>query len=431
MIKNFCVFLCILMTCCGSLWSTTIECKFNFIYVHRVGSSVYRCLVQNDPNITTKESAQITSVVGIHNNSKVNDDVIAFDVEEKTINFFPQGLEVFFKNLKAIHIYRSGLKEIHKNDLKPFPKLVNFYVTRNVIEVIEEGLFDYNLELEVIGIHESKIIHIDPNVLDHLDKLNTCAFYETPCVKQNVQDSKERVKKFIQIVKKNCANIEFLNLNTQFKKLENDSKTLSLDLFGAKLSNFEEALKKSKFSNHSSFLERIETFKMSKSVQKPKSETNLTLLTSSVPSIDENETNISQNCSNCCQMDLVLKTISNLTNLYNNLKIPQNEIEKSLKNLKGSIEKLELLTSKNGSSDETYSIFDEKFDNIEETLSNSLSKNTRKLEEVQKEIEISRYRTLVSIDAKIKLIEQRVIDKVEKIMNEKLGKIMKALNIES
>ena len=112
-----------------------------------VVGNIYYCFVDNNPNILTQESAQIREIRGSHGSSKTNDDVLGFYAVSKTIQYFPQGLEKFFKNLKVIFIGSCQLKEIHQADLKPFANLVIFYLNGNPIEVIEEGFFDFNPNL--------------------------------------------------------------------------------------------------------------------------------------------------------------------------------------------------------------------------------------------------------------------------------------------
>jgi len=141
------------------------------------------------------------------------------------------------------------LKEIHQSDLKVFPNLVYFDLTFNEIEVIEAGLFDFNPNLEYIIFYESKIIHIDPNVFDHLNKLKYFWFRPVPCVHENIYNSREEVLEVLKVVKSNCSNSEFLSLENQIKNLEIESKTLNSEAFNTKLETFEKSFKNSKFLN--------------------------------------------------------------------------------------------------------------------------------------------------------------------------------------
>jgi len=232
----------------GSSTSTNIECSYNVGGRYVVLGNIYHCWVDNDLNITTEESAQISGVNGTHKNLRSNDDVLGFHASSTIMQLFPRGLEKFFKNLKMINIQDSQLKEIHQSDLKVFPNLVYFALGKNEIEVIEEGLFDFNPNLEFVGFEESKIIHIDPNVFDHLTKLSNFWFYSVPCVDQDIYDSSGDIQEIIQVVKSNCSNSEFLSLDNQIKNLEIESKTLNSEVFGAKLESFEKSFNNSKFS---------------------------------------------------------------------------------------------------------------------------------------------------------------------------------------
>jgi len=208
---------------------------------------IYRCSVNNNLRILTKESAEINSISGTHEDSKSNDDVLGFLAYNKTIQSFPKGLDKFFKNLQLIYIQSCQLKEIHQIDLKFFPNLTYFYLAGNQIEVIEEGLFDFNPNLEVVGFYESKIIHIDPNVFNHLTKLSNFWFSYVRCVNKYIVDSKEKVQKALKIVKSKCSSSEFLSLVKKMKDLEINSKILNSEDFNKQLLTFEKRLNSSKF----------------------------------------------------------------------------------------------------------------------------------------------------------------------------------------
>jgi len=172
--------------------------------------------------------------------------VEGFIAIDKTMQFFPKGLDKFFKNIKRIYIHSCQLKEIHQSDLKGFPNLVYFELKYNEIEVIEAGLFDFNPNLESIRFYlESKIIHIDPNVFDHLNKLSNLWFSSAPCFGEHI----DVIKEIINRVKSNCSNAEFLSLDSQIKNLKIESKTLNSEDFHTKLETFEKTFNNSKFSN--------------------------------------------------------------------------------------------------------------------------------------------------------------------------------------
>jgi hypothetical protein len=197
---------CLISAFGGSSTSSVIKCRFNDD-IFNLLRTIYRCEVDNDLEITTGDSAVISSVSGTHEDSKSNDDVEGFYAVRKTIQVFPKGLDKVFKNLKVIRMDDCELKEIHQSDLKVFPELIYFFAVDNQIEVIEKGLFDFNPKLEVVGFaYEKRITSIDPNVFDNLNSLIYLFLAKIPCVDQTASDSRKQVQEVIKIVKSNCSN---------------------------------------------------------------------------------------------------------------------------------------------------------------------------------------------------------------------------------
>ncbi|XP_070508932.1 putative leucine-rich repeat-containing protein DDB_G0290503 [Chironomus tepperi] len=227
--------------------STNIECEYkNFFF--EILKRVYCCSIIKDPIITTQEEATVTSISG-YNIEESDADVDGFIVQFKTINYFPRGLETYFNNLIAIVIYKCNLMEVHQEDLKPFSNLVELRIQTNSIEVLEEGLFDFNPDLEFIALDSNKIVHIEPNIFDHLTKLSSLYLQSNSCITKYAQNSTSDVKDFIKSVKVQCINSEFSSFKEQLESLDNDSKTLNFEKFTEKLLNFEKTFKSSKFSN--------------------------------------------------------------------------------------------------------------------------------------------------------------------------------------
>ncbi|CAG9810344.1 unnamed protein product [Chironomus riparius] len=248
------VVLCLILAFIGPSTSTDIECDYGFVDTYSIAGQIYDCIVDNNPNILTEESAIISKVSGLHNDSNSNDDVLGIRAFSKTIQVFPKGLEMIFKNLKVIYIENSELKEIHQSDLKVFPDLIYFYLKGNEIEVIEQGLFDFNPNLELAGFDERNIVHIDPNVFDNLSRLRYFYLSEVPCVNwKTIYDSKVQVQAAIMAVKLRCSNSEFLTLGQEIENLEIESKTLNSEEFRGKLESFEKRFGSSGLSSLRSF----------------------------------------------------------------------------------------------------------------------------------------------------------------------------------
>ncbi|CAG9810327.1 unnamed protein product [Chironomus riparius] len=221
----------------GTTASTDISCKFSISNDISIVGHLYQCSVDDDPMITTHESAKLTSVNGNHTDLKSNDNVTGFYAINKNIQHFPQNLDTFFPNLKLISIWACGLTEVHQNDLKNLTNLIYFDLISNGIEVIEEGLFEYNPKLEAVGLIDSSIVHIDHKVFDGLSHLKYLWLGGIPCLDINVNNSSEMVKEAIKVLKYNCTNSEVLVLEEEIEELKSEVKNLNLKDFGGKIKN--------------------------------------------------------------------------------------------------------------------------------------------------------------------------------------------------
>ena len=180
-----------------------LECSYEYDNWDAVGI-IYYCDVRNELNIISSESAVITGASENHDDSKNNADVYGFYAYEQKTEVFPRGLEKIFKNIKFINIQYGRIKEIHQSDLKPFPQLKYLSFWQNDIETIEEGLFDFNPKLAVIGLDGNKISKIHPNVFDHLSNLYSLWLRQNQCIDNYAQDNSTAVKEVIKHVKLQC-----------------------------------------------------------------------------------------------------------------------------------------------------------------------------------------------------------------------------------
>jgi hypothetical protein len=191
---------------------------------------------------------------------KSNNDEIYFQARDKLIEYFPRGLEKFFTKLTGIAIWGSQLKEIHQDDLKSYTKLKYFSLTKNNIEVIGDGLFDYQPDIEVIIFERSKIVHISPTVFDNLPKLTTLYLIGNKCTSKDFFNNRTGVLEVIKSVKSTCISPDFTKLDEKLTNLELNSKYLipgNFTAFKKNVQNFEADLENSKFSNSQPLKERI------------------------------------------------------------------------------------------------------------------------------------------------------------------------------
>ena len=118
--------------------------------------------------------------------------------------------------------------------MKPFPKLIYLSLHQNNIEIIEDGLFDFNPNLEVITLSNNRISHIDQFVFDNLVKLAYLGFDANPCINMEARASQAMVRDIVKITKSKCINSNISrsrqdtnaigrSRNLEFTELDNDS----------------------------------------------------------------------------------------------------------------------------------------------------------------------------------------------------------------
>ncbi|XP_070504924.1 uncharacterized protein [Chironomus tepperi] len=397
---------------------TTIECSYKNNGDYHVIKNIYFCSVSNNPLIYTEESAQINSVNGEHMTSKSYDDVIGFHARQKIINFFPRGLQTYFRNIKVIHINSCGLKEIRQSDLKAFTKLIYLFLESNSIEVIEEGLFDNNPNLEAVGLRESSIIHIDPKVFDTLSNLSSLWLSLTFCAKKDVRDSKDKVKELITLVKNNCTSSDFRVQSEQLEVLENDLITSNFEDSKKKIENFELSFNNSKFLRFRPLKDKLVSLKN----LKPVSQNNT--IVELAPKVDLEP----EICSNDQNFESVYKNLSTaMKHEFDNIKTSLSDLK--ISKYDDSEDKFTQFGDKFASIDRKLTKlsekFDEKFgkiDNFEKTLTLFEIRSAAKYDKIDKELVKIRGK-IGTISEDVKGIEERLAKKFEEILEQKLGKV--------
>jgi len=207
-----------------------LNCKFQSTGDWWIAKDVYHCKINTNFNIKISEESVINSIKGNHLANNTNSNVKAFVVETYTVHYFPTGMENFFKNLELIDIRHCHLREVHQADIKLYPKLRGIVLYNNDIEVLENGLFDYNLNLEMVWISQNKLIHIGLNVFDYLYKLTYLSFESNLCISMSAKNSSTKVKEIIEESKEKCQSQTVTSLIDRNEKLRdklNDFKSIS------------------------------------------------------------------------------------------------------------------------------------------------------------------------------------------------------------
>ncbi|XP_070501454.1 uncharacterized protein [Chironomus tepperi] len=409
MFKIIILILCMTLTLAGSSQSASIYCQFvsgSWSYL----GTIYYCDVQNLVTITSLDAAQIDSVIGTHLAGYNNDNVEAFYVRSKgQIHFFPRGLNKIFKNLKGIQIYNTGLEEIHQSDLKHFPNLKHLNLYANNLEILEKDLFEFNPDLEYIYLSSNKISHIDSNVFDKLTKLKTLTLRSNPCIDMDASNNSTAVQNVIKTAKNQCTNSEYSNLEQKVKDLEAESSALSSEQLKEKLEKLENEVKNSKFPNFfQSKLQGIRAGQAKKAQEEATTATTKTepTTTTTTPATTT-ESSKFETCSALeSKVDKMTENLIDLMTLATNGTDTQQcaALKDDLRNRNEDM--------------------DTKLEILDENVQNTKTAMLREIQNIKNAATIDHAGLLSSLKFRT--------DKIEKAMKEqdqKLSKIMKALNI--
>lgn len=203
-----------------------LECEFppqNFLYGCKVKSL----------EITSRHNRSITEVRGQHLGGKSHNGVQKLKASGKLINYFPQNLTSFFKNLKFIEIYNADLREVARDDLQQFGEnLREVSLSNNKIEVIEADLFEATPNIEKINLANNKIGFIEVGAFGNLTKLREFSVANNPCTggSDYAWSSRDNVVALVERVEESCKDSNYtfrdevegrkyaernLNLNTE------------------------------------------------------------------------------------------------------------------------------------------------------------------------------------------------------------------------
>jgi len=243
-----------------SFEAVDLECNFNIGPDYGAVGPIYRCEVKTNLNIKSPEDAIINAISGTHMSGKTNDDVLTFDAMSKIIDYFPKGLEKWFKNLKAIRMLNGRLKQISQSDLKPFPNLVYLEIQNTDIQILEDDLFTNHPNIQVVWLLSNKIFHVGKNVFNNMNDITWLGFESNPCISINALNNSTAAKLIIDSLKTKCFDVNFANFSQNIANIENESKTLTFDNFqvwSRKVKGLEKEFQTSKFAYLTSIKERF------------------------------------------------------------------------------------------------------------------------------------------------------------------------------
>jgi hypothetical protein len=147
---------------------------------------------------------KLTEVSQNHLKSFKNIDVKLVNIDNQLYDKVPQNMDDFFPNLHGFFMQDCKLENITKTDLKPFAKLKYLSLYGNLLEVIENDLFEHTPDLVFINFTWNRLKHVGSNILDTLSKLKTASFYSNICISRDVLDDKTEMKELKHELLKKC-----------------------------------------------------------------------------------------------------------------------------------------------------------------------------------------------------------------------------------
>lgn len=186
------------------------------------------CKSQNKFNSTHMDLVLIDSATGMENWNKTNDDVNEFYATASNLYFFPKGLDKVFKNLKIIDFRKNKIQIIHRSDLRPFRKLIMLYMAHNRIEILVEGLFDFNLDLLYINFDFNDLFMINENVFEKLKQLEHLNLEHNICI-DALARNRSMVITIMQTISQKCKRSDYNAFIKGFNISEDDSKSSDYD----------------------------------------------------------------------------------------------------------------------------------------------------------------------------------------------------------
>ncbi|KAG5667577.1 hypothetical protein PVAND_015554 [Polypedilum vanderplanki] len=124
------------------------------------------CIAEFNPIIISKD--HIIQKVTLSENR--NWSIIEIIIRDQTMYYFPKFNTNLFDEIIKLVISNSKLKQIHREDLKQFPKLSYLEIINNDLAEIDNDLFDDNPLIIDVKLNENKIKSIPFEVVMNLEK---------------------------------------------------------------------------------------------------------------------------------------------------------------------------------------------------------------------------------------------------------------------
>lgn len=141
--------------------------------------SVYTC----KPTLANTNNDRLTSVSGNHMFLKNNNDVLAIDIYNSGLQFFPRNVEAFFPNTIVFYLIMNSITTISNHHLLPFPRLVNLHLFKNRITYLESNLFSGLNSLKYVSFADNYINNVGLEI--NFPSTGEIYFQHNECIDMN------------------------------------------------------------------------------------------------------------------------------------------------------------------------------------------------------------------------------------------------------
>lgn len=158
------------------------------------------------------------------NPNPIDDDsqVKSLTIHNQNVNFMPKFTDLLAQRLEVLSVDGCHLKEVSKADLQQFPRLTHFSMANNVLEWLDDDLFEFNPQLEIISFRgNKKLKFIGKNLIKSLTNLRFVDIRSAGCIDffAGNKVTMQRLNKKLKIVCKNEL--------TELKMLDVEDNTIS------------------------------------------------------------------------------------------------------------------------------------------------------------------------------------------------------------
>lgn len=140
----------------------------------------------------------ITELLGDHLKGWKNEAVKVVDIDKQPYEKIPRDLASKFQNLEGLFVQESKLKSVSKLDFQPFPQLKMLSLTGNLLEQLENDMFEFTPKIYYLNLSWNLLKHIGTDFLKSLPQISIASFIRNLCVDKEVWEGNQETFKALQ-----------------------------------------------------------------------------------------------------------------------------------------------------------------------------------------------------------------------------------------